>query len=157
MDEQTEQLLLKVHSTELEQMDCEQVLRCMAEHAAIHLPGCGSAQEIFEDAWKREQLESTCLGMGLAVPHARVKELKQAGLYAAFSRNGLAWSGEEVHVITLLIVPWENPEMHLYLLSRVARWRKNLTEAELLTLCESADKLADSLRLAVAGNNCDVA
>lgn len=152
MDEQTGQLLLKVHPAELEPMGLEQTLRYLAEQAAEQMPDCGTAQEIFEDAWKREQQESTCLGMDLAVPHARVQGLNRAGLYIAYSRNGLAWSGEEVHVIILLIVPWENPEMHLLLLSRLARWRKSLTEAELIALCESTDRLSDSLQLAVAGN-----
>ena len=90
--------------------------------------------------------------MGLAVPHARVQGINRPGIYAAYTRSGFAWSGEEVHIITLLIVPLENPEMHLRLLSRVVRWRRGLTEAEMLALCESSDRLSDSLQLAAAGD-----
>lgn len=152
MDEQTDQLLLRVHPAELEPMGVEQALRYLAEQAVSQMPGCGAAQEIFDDAWKREQQEPTCLGAGLVLPHARVRGIKRPFLYAACSRNGLAWFGEEVHVVILLIVPCENPEVHLHLLSRVARWRRGLTEVELMALCESADKLSDSLLLAVTGS-----
>ena len=133
-------------------MGIEQALRYLAEQAAEQMPTCGTAQEIFDDAWKREQQESTCLGMGLAVPHARVQGINHPGIYAAYTRSGFAWSGEEVHIITLLIVPLEAPEMHLRLLSRVVRWRRGLTEAEMLALCESSDRLSDSLQLAIAGD-----
>ena len=149
MDAQCEQLILRVHPVALKPMGREQTLRYLAEQAAQQMPGCGAAQEIFDDAWKREQSQSTCLGMDLSVPHARVRGITHAGLYAAFNRDGLPWGDQEVRVITLLIVPWENPEVHLRLLSGITRWRRALTSDGLMDLCESADKLEASLRLAI--------
>ncbi len=145
MDEQVDQLLLKVHPSDLPPADVRQVLLVLSQCAARSLPNCGTAEQIFHDAWEREQVESTCIGLGLAVPHARVPGICRAGVYAAFSRKGIPWPHEEAHLITLLIVPAENPEIHLLLLSRIVRWRKGLTEAEVCSLAESPDKLQASL------------
>lgn len=150
MDEQVDQLLLRVHPTDLPPADVQDVLRLLSREAAVTLPHCGTAEQIFADAWEREQVESTCIGMGLAVPHARVPGIYRTGVYAAFSRSGIPWPNEEAHLITLLIVPLENPEIHLLLLSRIARWRKGLTEAEICALAESPEKLQDSLSEALA-------
>lgn len=148
MDDRVDQVLLRVRPAPLPAGDRETTLRLLAEEVAEFLPAAeaqGSGLAIFEDTWQREQAEPTYVGMGLAVPHARVSGLPQAGVYLAYSQCGIPWPYEEAHLIALLIVPWENPEMHLQLLSRLARWRKNLTEAEILSLAESPDKLIVSL------------
>ena len=62
-----------------------------------------------------------------------------------FSQAGIPWPHEEANSVALLIVPWEAPEMHLQLLSRLVRWRKKLTEAEACALAESPDKLMVAL------------
>lgn len=145
MDQQADQLLLKVRPHLLPDGGCESTLRLLADEAAALLPDLEDKSCVFADAWERELAEPTYIGMGLAVPHARVKGLSRAGVYVGFSRQGIPWPHEEAHLIALLIVPWENPEMHLQLLSRLVRWRRNLTEAETCTLAESQDKLIVSL------------
>lgn len=145
MDEQVDQVLLRVRPEMLPAGDRESTLRLLAEEAArSFIPGAAAAT-IFADAWERELVEPTYIGMGLAVPHARVSGLRQAALYMAFSQAGIPWPHEEANYVSLLIVPWEAPEMHLQLLSRLVRWRKRLTEAEACALAESPDKLTVAL------------
>ena len=139
MDEQVEQLLLKARSQMLPEGGREEILRLLVNEAAEMWHGDVDAARLFADAWEREQVETTYVGMGLAVPHARVEGLSRAGLYMAYSQAGIPWPHEEAHHIALLIVPWENPEMHLQMLSRLVRWRHSLTEAE------AQDKLMVSL------------
>lgn len=145
MDDQFEQVLLKVRPEFLPVRDRESALRVMADEVAAFMPETGSAERVFADAWERELVESTYIGMGLAIPHARVQGLQHAGLYAAFSPGGIPWPHEEARLISLLIVPWEAPELHLQLLSRLVRWRKHMTEAEACALAESPEKLEESL------------
>ncbi len=90
------------------------------EAAELWYPGLG--EELAAAALEREQAEPTCLGHGLAVPHARVTGLPGAAVYVA-KGDGLSWSAEAVDCVALLCVPAELPELHLQLLSRVVRWR----------------------------------
>ncbi len=141
MDKLADQLLLKVHEQELTPADWQHVLHSLVHSAALCFNEIHREDEIIADALDREQVESTYIGLGLAVPHARVHGLQRPGVYVAFSRLGISWPAEEAHLIVLLIVPWENPEVHLQLLSRIVRWRKTLTEAELYALAEFPEKL----------------
>ena len=79
MDEQLDQVLLRVRPEMLPERDRESALRTMAAEAAAFMPQADAEASIFEDAWERELVESTYIGMGLAVPHARVQGLRQAG------------------------------------------------------------------------------
>lgn len=99
----------------------EECIRLLAyEAAALHFPGCEEA--LAESAINREQVESTYLGHGLAVPHARVEGLSAAMVYVARGA-GIPWPDEPADCVALLCVPAEHPELHLQLLSKVVRWR----------------------------------
>lgn len=98
----------------------EDCIRLLAyEAAALHFPGMGEV--LAESALVRESAESTYLGRGLAVPHARVEGLPVAVVYVA--HGGVPWPDEPAECVALLCVPAEQPELHLQLLSKVVRWR----------------------------------
>ncbi len=145
MDSLVDQILLKVHEQELAVGERDEAIRFLVHQSAIKFGESHNEQEILEDAMDREQVESTYVGLGLAIPHARVHGLQSAGVYVAFSRHGIPWPAEEAHLIAMLIVPWENPEVHLQLVSRIIRWRKSMTEAELYSLAEFPEKLESML------------
>lgn len=151
MDDQAHQVLLRVRGDILPAGDCESTLRLLSAEAVAALPEGIDARRIFDDAWEREQVEPTFIGMGMAVPHARVEGLSRAGVYLAFSPSGIPWPHEEAQLIALLIVPWESPELHLQLLARLVRWRRGLTEAEVHALAETHETLLESLDEAFMG------
>ena len=97
-------------------------------------------------ALDREAQESTYLGYGLAIPHARVFEIPQPAVYLARSTAGVDWQGSPVRLVFLMVVPEECPEWHLQILSRIVRWRQKsgLTEDEMVGM--PAAQLADQLR-----------
>lgn len=94
--------------------------------------------EILASAREREQLAPTWIGLGMAVPHARIPSLTAAGVIAVRCPQGVVWTpeGDRANLIFFLTVPEESPELHLHLLSRLMRWRRSLklTEQELLAL-----------------------
>ena len=99
-------------------------------------------------ALDREAQDSTYLGYGLAIPHARVFGLTQPAVYLARSTSGVDWQGCQARLVFLIVVPEECPEWHLQLLSRIVRWRQKsgLTEDEMVRM--PADKLeADLIKL----------
>ena len=97
-------------------------------------------------ALDREAQDSTYLGYGLAIPHARVFEIPQPAVYLARSTAGVDWQGSPARLVFLIVVPEECPEWHLQLLSRIVRWRQKsgLSEEEMVTM--PAAQLTEMLR-----------
>ena len=151
MGEQVNQAWLRVRSELLPKGDWEDTLRLLATEAAEGMGSSVPAQRVFDDAVEREQTEPTYIGMGMAVPHTRVEGVTRAGVYLGISQGGIPWPQEEAHIVALLIVPWERPELHLQLLARLARWRRGLAEESLSTLAQTPGALEGALHAAFAG------
>ncbi len=105
-----------------------------------------SRRTLVNTALDREAQDSTYLGYGLAIPHARVFEIPQPAVYLARSTAGVDWQGSPVRLVFLIVVPEECPEWHLQLLSRIVRWRQKsgLSEEEMVTM--PAARLTEMLR-----------
>jgi nitrogen PTS system EIIA component len=93
---------------------------------------------IFDSLFAREKLGSTGLGQGVAIPHGRIKGLKEA--VGAFVRlkepiQFDAPDSKPVALIFVLLVPANATDLHLQILSELAQLfsDKQLRE-ELLTL-----------------------
>lgn len=79
------------------------------------------AEAVAAAALAREAEESTYVGRGLAVPHARSSGLAQPCVCLA-SSAGVDWNSGQATLVALLAVPEEQPEWHLRLLSTLARY-----------------------------------
>src|SRR5256885_9951703 len=79
---------------------------------------------VFDSLFARERLGSTGLGQGVAIPHGRIKGLKEA--VGAFVRLAQpvpfdAPDGKPVGLVFLLLVPEQATEQHLRVLSELAQ------------------------------------
>jgi PTS system nitrogen regulatory IIA component len=79
---------------------------------------------VFDSLFARERLGSTGLGQGVAIPHGRIKGLKEA--VGAFVRLAQpvpfdAPDGKPVNLVFLLLVPEQATEQHLQTLSELAQ------------------------------------
>jgi PTS system nitrogen regulatory IIA component len=79
---------------------------------------------VFDSLFARERLGSTGLGQGVAIPHGRIKGLKEA--VGAFVRLAQpvpfdAPDGKPVSLVFLLLVPEQATEQHLRVLSELAQ------------------------------------
>ncbi len=95
-------------------------------------------RRIFQTLVRREQLGSTAVGHGIALPHGRMAGLERP--LAAFSRlreptDFDALDDQPVSLVFALLVPDEENEQHLQVLARLARmlddpgFRKQLLSA----------------------------
>src|SRR5512145_1472818 len=80
--------------------------------------------KVFDSLFARERLGSTGLGQGVAIPHGRIKGLKEA--VAAFVRVAEpvpfdAPDGQPVSVMIFLLVPEQATQQQLDLLSELAQ------------------------------------
>jgi fructose-specific phosphotransferase system IIA component len=81
-----------------------------------------------ESLMEREELGSTGVGQGIAIPHSKTKGVKE--LVAAFgvSKEGVSFDaldGESVHIFFLLLAPEGAAGLMLKALARVSNFLKN--------------------------------
>lgn len=80
--------------------------------------------QVFDSLFAREKLGSTGLGQGVAIPHGRIKNLRDA--VAAFVKTETpipfdAPDGAPVNLIFVLLVPERATDLHLQLLGELAQ------------------------------------
>ena len=91
--------------------------------------------QVFDSLFAREKLGSTGLGQGVAIPHGRVKGLRDA--VAAFVKMQTpipfdAPDGLPVNFIFVLLVPERATDLHLQLLGELAQMFSDKTFRERL-------------------------
>ncbi len=99
---------------------------------------------------KREELGTTAIGKGVAVPHCRAKGLKTPALLLGLSPDGVAFEavdGKLSHVFFLLVSPEDNPGAGLRLLAAIAGLtRKSRSLASKLLKSATAADVIEALR-----------
>jgi PTS system nitrogen regulatory IIA component len=104
---------------------------------------------IFESLFAREKLGSTALGQGVAIPHGRIKNLKEA--VGAFVRVKQpipfdAPDGKPVSLIFVLLVPANATDVHLQILSELAQFFSDKLLREALCLATSPEGILQVVR-----------
>lgn len=111
--------------------------------------------KVFDSLFARERLGSTGLGQGVAIPHGRIKGLKEA--VAAFVRVSEpvpfdAPDGQPVSLMIFLLVPEQASQAHLDLLSELAQmlsdkaFRQSLIDASSAEAVHAALTAWESMR-----------
>jgi nitrogen PTS system EIIA component len=80
--------------------------------------------QVFDSLFAREKLGSTGLGQGVAIPHGRIKGLKEALGALVRMKQPIPFDapdGQPVSVIFVLLVPDRATDLHLQILSELAQ------------------------------------
>src|SRR5271169_6616555 len=80
--------------------------------------------QVFDSLFAREKLGSTALGHGVAIPHGRVKGLRDAVGAFFKTQNPIAFDapdGQPVSLIFVLLVPERATDLHLQILGELAQ------------------------------------
>jgi PTS system nitrogen regulatory IIA component len=98
--------------------------------------------KVFDSLFARERLGSTGLGQGVAIPHGRIKGLKEA--VAAFVRVAEpipfdAPDGQPVALMVFLLVPEQATQQHLDILSELAQMLSDKSFRETLLTATDAE------------------
>lgn len=101
---------------------------------------------------KREELGSTGIGNGVAVPHTKHVSVSKLVAAIALTRDGVDFQsldGGQVHILFLLVSPPDRPGDHLRGLENISRHLRNQnfcnflrqakTKADVITLLNEAD------------------
>ena len=68
----------------------------------------------------REKMMTTGVGLGIALPHTRLPEVRQFSMALGISKQGIAYrslDGKPVHIILLMVGPTGSNEQHLRLMA----------------------------------------
>ena len=108
-----------------------------------------NAASVVEFLNAREDLGSTALGAGVAIPHGRVKGLKQPS--AAFMRlkepiEFAAPDGEPVSILIFLLVPEKATQQHLEILSSIAQLLSDADARNFLSSSNDPIKVCERLQ-----------
>jgi nitrogen PTS system EIIA component len=80
--------------------------------------------QVFDSLFAREKLGSTGLGQGVAIPHGRIKGLKEALGALVRMKQPVPFDapdGQPVRLIFVLLVPDRATDVHLQILSELAQ------------------------------------
>lgn len=91
--------------------------------------------QVFDSLFAREKLGSTGLGQGIAIPHGRIKGLKEAVGALVRLSHPIAYDapdGQPVSLVFVLLVPEKATDLHLQILSELAQMFSDRTLRERL-------------------------
>ena len=107
---------------ELESQDREGVLREMVSFLKKRNK-ITKDKELCEKLIQRENLGSTAIGEGVAIPHCKMKGVKNPIVLLAISKKGVNFyslDGKPSHVFFLVVSSPENPSLNLQILAAIA-------------------------------------
>jgi mannitol/fructose-specific phosphotransferase system IIA component (Ntr-type) len=110
--------------------------------------------DIVQAVMRREQLGTTGIGHGIAIPHSRHPSVDRLIGTLALSRGGLPFEsldGEPVYVFFLLVSPQERPGDHLRALEAVVRTMRDEQFVRRLRACQTRDEIWALLETAAPG------
>jgi mannitol/fructose-specific phosphotransferase system IIA component (Ntr-type) len=134
---------------ELTADDKQGVIREMVQAlvAASKLPE-SEYESIVKAIMKREELGSTGIGRGVAVPHTKHPSIDRLVGTVAVSSEGVDFDsldGERVHLFFLLISPPDRPGDHLRALENVSRQLRDETFCKFLKQAKNTEDIVQLL------------
>ncbi len=134
---------------ELEAFDKETVIREMVQSLADNkkVPA-DEYDSIVKAILKREELGSTGIGRGVAVPHTKHPSVEELVGTVAISTEGVDFSsldGEKVQLLFLLISPPDRPGDHLRALENISRQLRNETFCKFLKQAKTTEDVLQLL------------
>ena len=116
----------------------------MVEHKLVD-----DGKEFINALAKRENLESTGIGDGIAIPHARTNAVRALVLAFARSPDGIDFSsidGKPSHIIFLIASPENMKSEYILALAKLSRLLRKRTVRELLRDAKDLGEIMEIIR-----------
>ena len=105
-------------------------------------------ESIVDAMLRREEVGTTGIGRGVAIPHTKHPSVDQTIAMVGVSRNGIDFAsldGESVYVFFLLISPSDRPDHHLRALETTARQLRVESFCRFLRQAKSVEEIKQLL------------
>lgn len=103
-----------------------------------------SAAEVFDSLFSREKLGSTALGYGIAIPHGRIKGLKDTACACLRLKAPIDFDAPDnlpVDLVFILLAPATATDLHLQILGELAQMLSDASFRERLRRAPDAASL----------------
>lgn len=121
----------------------QDVIRELAEHLAVHEPGLAPAADLEKTLMQREELGSTAIAEGLAIPHGTLSSADNIVGCFGRSRKGVDFASKDrrpTHFFFVVIAPPECAGQHLKALAQISRiFRHDSVRDRVLRAATSAE------------------
>ncbi len=101
----------------------EEMVEALAKSKKI-----SSKEKVVKILLDREELGSTGIGQGIAIPHGKTNEVDNVVIAFGSSKQGIEFEsldGEPVYLVFLLLAPVESTGVHLKALAKISRILKD--------------------------------
>jgi len=108
--------------TEIESKEREDIIKEMV-HFIKKRNKINKEKDLYEKLLQREKLGSTAIGGGVAIPHCKIKGLKEPIVMLAVSFNGVNFyslDGKPSYIFFLVVSSPDNPSVNLQILAAIA-------------------------------------
>lgn len=108
-----------------------------------------AASEVFDSLFSREKLGSTALGHGIAIPHGRIKGLKETACAFVRMRVPIDFDAPDslpVDLLFVLLAPAAASDLHLQILAELAQMFSEKDMRERLRAAPDAESLYNLIR-----------
>lgn len=125
-----------------------EALQELADAASAGLPDL-SRDQVLQVLQERENLGSTGIGEGIAIPHGKLKGIDRIVICFGRSRTGVpfdAVDGKPVHLFFVLLTPQSAAREYLHTLAQLSRFLKNPSVRARLLQAGSAEELSAIFR-----------
>jgi PTS system nitrogen regulatory IIA component len=121
----------------------EKLSQLLSKASGIHV------NKIFTELYEREKLGSTSVGNGVALPHARIKGVYHPFVSIIILDNPIDFDNIDnldVDIIVCLIVPYEETENHLALLSNLSEILDEISNRKKLRSARNTQQILACLK-----------
>jgi fructose-specific phosphotransferase system IIA component len=121
----------------------EEALRTLV-HAVASKGHLSDEKEVFAKLMERENIQSTAVGNGIAIPHCFTDEVPDLIIAVARAPGGLdfdSFDGRPTQVVFLLMGNRQEHSLHLKALARIARLIKSTAFIEKIIASETVDDM----------------
>jgi PTS system nitrogen regulatory IIA component len=130
--------------TDLQPADKKGILRELSHPVAL---AAGiEPEKLLKVLLEREQLGSTGIGSGIAIPHGKLPEIETLFLGFGLCRQGVDFESidnQPARLFFMLVTPENSTGLHLKVLSRISRILKNEPFRESLEASTSRQEIRD--------------
>lgn len=130
--------LIKVPLTSVDRRSViEELVEVYRKHSDISSTEAG---DIVNAVLNREAQASTAMENGIAIPHAKLENIKSSVVVIGVSRLGVEFGGDEASkVFFLVLAPKDNPTEHIQILSSIAKVCSSNLYSRMLANAKNSD------------------
>jgi len=141
-------LNIKAIKLQMESSEKEDALKELVD-VLVETQALDDKKSIVKSLIERENLGSTGIGQGIAIPHGKTDLVKELVAVLGISQKGVnfeALDGEPVYIFFLLVAPKDTAGPHLKALAQISRLLRDTYFCELLKRCKTSDEVYELIQ-----------